>query len=97
VRSLADGLAGQIDEEAFEIGKFSLDEIGTLSEREIAQSIAWLSGEEQKTVEGAGSVAAGALLHSKLQTVTFPAVAILSGGNIDPSVHSGIMQGTVSA
>jgi threonine dehydratase len=97
VRSLADGLAGQIDEEALEIGQFSLDEIITLTEREIAQSIAWLSREEQKTVEGAGSVAAGALLHNKSRKVTFPAVAILSGGNIDPSLHHEVLIGAASA
>jgi threonine dehydratase len=87
VRTLADGLAGQIDEEALEIGRFGLDEIVTLAEDEIATTIAWLARHERKTVEGAGSVAAAALLHGKARNVPFPAVAILSGGNIDPELH----------
>ena len=88
VRSIADGLAGQIDQEALEIGQFSLDEIVVLTEEQVAQSIAWLAAVEKKTVEGAGSVAAGALLHGKARGAIFPAVAILSGGNIDPGFHS---------
>src|SRR3569833_4238073 len=43
VATLADGLAGQIDEEAFDIGTHGLDGIATLTEDEIADSIAWLS------------------------------------------------------
>ena len=60
--TLADGLAGQIDDEAFDIGQRALDEIVTLSEDEIAQTIAWLWREEHQRVEGAGACAAGAVL-----------------------------------
>jgi threonine dehydratase len=86
--TLADGLAGQIDDEALAIGKFALDAIVTLTEEEIGRTIVWLATHEQKTVEGAGSVAAGALLHGKAPDLQFPAVAILSGGNIDAHVYS---------
>src|SRR5438309_5360171 len=41
VPTLADGLAGQINEEAFDIGRHGLDEIATVSEAEIAETIAW--------------------------------------------------------
>jgi len=82
--TLADGLAGQIDESALDIGRHGLDEIVTLSESEIASSIAWLSRHEGAVVEGAGAVAAGAVLHRKLRDLPTPAVVTLSGGNIDP-------------
>jgi threonine dehydratase len=90
-RTLADGLAGQVDDDALEIGQFALDEIVTLTEDEIAKAIVWLSHHETRLVEGAGSVAAGALLHEKAHGVTFPAVAIISGGNIDSHVFDDLV------
>jgi threonine dehydratase len=91
VRTLADGLAGQIDEEALDIGRFSLDEIVTLTEDEIGDAIAWLSREENRVVEGAGSVGAGAILSGRARVTAFPAVVVLSGKNIDPAVHAEVL------
>lgn len=81
--TLADGLAGQIDEEAFDIGRHALDEIVTLSEREIGEAIAWLWREHGVRAEGAGAVATGAVLLRKLRTLATPAAIVVSGGNID--------------
>jgi threonine dehydratase len=81
--TLADGLAGQIDDEAFDIGQRALDEIVTLSEDEIAKSIAWLWREEKQRVEGAGACAAGAVWMRKVTSITTPAAIVVSGGNID--------------
>ena len=83
--TLADGLAGQIDDEALDIGRHGLDEIVTLTEAEIAASIAWLWRAHGARVEGAGVVAAGAVLHRKLSALPTPAAVIVSGGNIDGS------------
>jgi threonine dehydratase len=80
--TLADGLAGQVDEEALDIGLNALDDIVLLTEDEIAQAIAWLYEHHGVKVEGAGAVAAGAILHRKA-SLAFPAAAIVSGGNID--------------
>ncbi len=91
VPTIADGLAGLIDQEALEIGQFGLDEMVTLSEEQIGRTIAWLSKNENSIVEGAGSVSAGALLHGKTPSINFPAVAILSGRNIDPHVHNDLV------
>jgi threonine dehydratase len=82
VPTLADGLAGQIDEEALDIGMHGLDEIVTLTEDEIGAAIAWLSREHGLKVEGAGAVAVGAVLFSRAR-LSFPVAAIVSGGNID--------------
>lgn len=81
--TLADGLAGQIDDEAFDIGQRALDEIVTLTEREIAQSIAWLWREHGQRVEGAGACAAGAVWLGKVKSIATPAAIVVSGGNID--------------
>ena len=82
VPTLADGLAGQIDAEAFDIGQQGLDEIVTLSESEVAQSIAWLWKEHGQRVEGAGACGVGAVLLGRVQLAT-PAAVVVSGGNID--------------
>ncbi len=80
--TLADGLAGQIDDEALDIGRHALDDIVLLTEDEIGKTIAWLHAIHDLKVEGAGAVAVGAVLFGK-SPLTFPAVAIVSGGNID--------------
>jgi threonine dehydratase len=82
VATLADGLAGQIDEDAFDIGKHALDGIVTLTEDEIANAIAWLFTEHEIRVEGAGACGVGAVLLEKLRPET-PCAVVVSGGNID--------------
>ncbi|MGH7679549.1 MAG: threonine ammonia-lyase [Gemmatimonadaceae bacterium] len=82
VPTLADGLAGLIDEDAFDIGLHALDDIVALTEDEIAQSIAWLHREHGKKVEGAGACGTGAVLLRKIAVET-PCAVVVSGGNID--------------
>jgi len=90
VPTLADGLAGQIDQDAFDIGRHGLDGIVTLTEEEIADTIRWLAGNHGVTAEGAGACAAGAVLHRKLQVKT-PCAVIVSGGNIDDAKFNAIV------
>ena len=52
VATLADGLAGQIDVDAYDIGINSLDDIVTLTEEEIMAAIAWLAREHTATIDG---------------------------------------------
>jgi threonine dehydratase len=82
VSTLADGLAGQIDDEAYDIGVHTLDDIVTLTEDEIAAAIKWLSIHHDMKVEGAGACGVGALLSRKLQPES-PCAVVVSGGNID--------------
>jgi threonine dehydratase len=90
VPTLADGLAGLIDEDAYDIGKHALDEIVTLTEEEIAESIAWFAREHKMRVEGAGACAAGAILLKKMKPET-PCAVVVSGGNIDESRWNSIV------
>jgi threonine dehydratase len=83
VPTLADGLAGQIDDEALDIGMNGLDEIVTLTEEEIGETIAWLARTHDTTAEGAGAVGVGAVLLGKLTKLATPAAVVVSGGNID--------------
>jgi threonine dehydratase len=82
--TLADGLAGQIDDEAFDIGRHGLDEIAVVTEEEIAQTIAWLLREHSQRVEGAGACATAAVRLRKFKNLPTPAAVVVSGGNIDP-------------
>lgn len=91
VPTLADGLAGQIDDDAFDIGKHALDGIVTLTEDEIARAIAWLFSEHKAKVEGAGACATGAILHKKLRPET-PCAVVVSGGNIDEARWKSIVE-----
>ncbi|MBC7790168.1 MAG: threonine/serine dehydratase [Anaerolineae bacterium] len=92
VQTLADGLAGDIDEFALEAGQRSLDELVTLTEREIGDAIVWLANEGVGTVEGSGAVGVAALLTRKFREIRTPAVIVVSGGNIDRARHEGLMR-----
>jgi threonine dehydratase len=91
--TLADGLAGQIDDEGFAIGRASLDEIVMVTEQEIAAAIAWLSHEHDMRVEGSGAVGVAALLHGRIRTPASPVAVVISGGNIDDTRWRAIVDG----
>ncbi len=93
--TLADGLAGQIDDDALAIGQQCLDDIVTLSEDTIGEAIAWLHTHEALRVEGAGAVTVAALLMAARDgraPADGPVVAIVSGRNIDPSRHALLLE-----
>lgn len=81
VPTLADGLAGQVDDEGVLIGRFALDEIVVVSEQEIAESMLWLARMHAARVEGSGAVGVAALLSRG--GWDGPVAAIVSGGNVD--------------
>jgi hypothetical protein len=90
-RTLADGLAGQIDDDALAIGQRCLDDIVVLSESAIGEAIAWLHVHEGLRVEGAGAVTVAALLEAARAgraPASGPVVAIVSGRNIDAERHA---------
>lgn len=89
--TLADGLAGGIDELALEIGRRTLDGIALVEEQEIAAAIAWLARGEGVVAEGAGAVGVAALLNGRFSALPFPVAVIVSGGNIDPERHATIV------
>ncbi len=90
-QTLADGLAGDIDEFAFNVGKHALDLLAIVTEDEIESAIAWLYTEEGLVVEGSGAVGVAALLQKKVYKPVGPVVVVLSGANIDPHRHAAIV------
>ena len=89
--TLADGLAGQIDDEGFEIGKRSIDQMIVVSEEAVASAIAWLAKEHGARVEGSGACGVAALLGATAGEFDGPIAVIVSGGNIDSARWAGIV------
>ena len=89
--TLCDGLAGLVDEEMLAQGRAALDRIVVVPESVVADSIAYLWIDEGRKVEGAGAAGLAALLTGRAEPYEFPVVVIVSGGNIDDSVHGQIL------
>jgi threonine dehydratase len=68
-----------------------LDEIVTVSDEEISEAIVLLLERVKLVVEGAGAAAIAALLAGRIGE-TGPVAAILSGGNIDPTLLIQVMR-----
>lgn len=92
--TLADGLAGQIDDLALAIGRATLTSMETVTEEEIAAAIQWLWLTEGVRAEGSGAVCVAALRGGHLSSPTFPVVAMVSGANIDDARFEGIIAST---
>ncbi|TJW70447.1 MAG: pyridoxal-phosphate dependent enzyme, partial [Mesorhizobium sp.] len=93
--TLADSLGGGIGLDnrlTFAMCRGLLDDVILLSEDEIAAGIRHAYAEEREIVEGAGAVGIGALLSGKVKP-SGSTVLILSGRNIDMSLHRRIVCG----
>ena len=88
--TLADGLAGQIDNDALHIGQTCADDLILVNEEAIGETIAWLSRTHQLVVEGAGAVTVAALRHRLIRAPEGPIVALVSGRNIDRARHEAL-------
>jgi threonine dehydratase len=89
--TLADGLAGAIDEHGLDVGRRALDTLVTVEESDIVNAIAFLAREERVIAEGAGAVGVAALLIGAIDDMPWPAVVVISGGNIDADVLERIL------
>ncbi len=89
--TLADGLAGQIDEDALHIGQQCADDLVLVTEEQLGETIAWLAERTAMVVEGAGAVTVAALRHGLIPRPQGPVVALVSGRNIDRARHEALM------
>jgi threonine dehydratase len=84
--TIADGIAVKVPGElTSRILEDRLDRVVTVSDREIAQAIVLLLERVKLVVEGAGAASVAALLAGKVPGEG-PALALLSGGNIDATL-----------
>lgn len=93
LETLADSLGGGIglqNRYTYGMVRELVDEVILLSEREIAEAIAFAFETDDEVIEGAGAVGIGALLSGKFEPAG-PTALVLSGCNIDPVVHAQIV------
>ena len=91
-RTIADGIAiKSMSERTFEAARRWVDDAVTVDDEEIAGAILYALEEMKTTLEGAGAAPLAALLYKRPPT-KFPAVMVLSGGNINVNFLSQITE-----
>jgi threonine dehydratase len=92
VHTIADGIAVKsLCERTYEAARRWVDDVVVVDDEEIAAAILYALEEMKTTLEGAGAAPLAALLYKRPPT-KFPAVMVLSGGNIDVSFLSQITE-----
>jgi threonine dehydratase len=86
-RSICDALLARMPGEmTFEINRSLVDQGVSVSDEEVAAAVAFAFRELKLVVEPGGAVALAALIAGKVEAVGKVAVAVLSGGNVDPEL-----------
>ena len=92
VKTIADGIAvKQPGETTFEICKKYVDDIVTVTDDETSTAILKLMENQKLVAEGAGAVSVAAVLFNKVPVKGKKTVCIVSGGNIDVSILSRVI------
>jgi threonine dehydratase len=95
--TIADGIAvKQVGDQTGRILDEVLDDLIDVTDEEICEAIVLLLERSKLVVEGAGAVGVAALLSGKAGGEG-PALALLSGGNIDPTVLISVMRHGLTA
>ena len=96
--TLADGLAvAEVGSLCFDIAKRVLDELYLVDEPQIAQAVLRLLEMEKTVVEGAGAVPLAAAMNPAFDLAGKKVVLVLSGGNIDVTLISKIIERGLAA
>ena len=96
--TLADGLAvAEVGKLCFEIARQVVDQLLLVDEAQIAQAVLRLLELEKMMVEGAGAVPLAAAMNPAVELAGKKVVLILSGGNIDVTVISKIIERGLAA
>ncbi len=92
VHTIADGIAVKTPgEHTFEICKNYVDDIVTVTDDEISTAILELIEREKVIAEGAGAASVAAIMFDKLPVKGKNVVALVSGGNIDVTILSRVI------
>jgi threonine dehydratase len=91
--TLADGLAGNLEADSmtFPLVQQVVDEVVIVSEAELRAAMRAMAAEEHLIVEGAAAVAVAALSASQL-TAAGPAVALVTGANVDEETLADVLR-----
>jgi threonine dehydratase len=91
--TIADGIAvRRVGEQTFELVRKHVDDVVMVSEEELANAILLLLEIEKTVVEGAGAAPLAALVNRALGLQGARVVLVLSGGNIDVTMLSRIIE-----
>ncbi len=91
--TIADGIAVRsVADRTLEVARKHVDDVVTVGEEELANAILLLLEIEKTVVEGAGAAPLAALLNRPLGLVGAAVVLVLSGGNIDVTMLSRIIE-----
>ena len=93
VKTIADGIAVRdVTPKLLDIILEYVDEIVEVTDNETANAILFLLEKHKLMVEGAGAVATAAIMHKKVDVENEKVCAIVSGGNIDVTMLSLIIE-----
>ncbi len=93
VRTIADGIAVRdVTPKLLDIIIDYVDDIVEVNDNEIANAILFLLEKHKLVVEGAGAVATAAIMHEKIEIEDSKVCAVISGGNIDVTMLSQIIE-----
>ncbi len=92
VKTIADGIAVKTPgDNTFELCSEYVDDIVTVSDDEVATAILTLIEKQKMVAEGAGAVPVAAVLFDKLPIKGKKVVCLVSGGNIDVTILSRVI------
>lgn len=93
VSTIADGIAVKCPgQNTFDLCSKYVDGIVTVTEDEISSAILGLIEQQKMIAEGAGAVAVAAVMHNKLPVKGKKTVCLVSGGNIDVTILSRVIE-----
>jgi len=93
VKTIADGIAVRdVTPRMYDLVSSLVDDVIEVEEQEIASAILFLLEKQKIVVEGAGAVGLAAIMHNKIDVKDKNVVLALSGGNIDVSMLSLIIE-----
>lgn len=91
--TMAEGLAGGIEEITLEIVQETVDDIILADEERLAEAIWWILAHERQLVEASGAVGVAAILQGRICGMKNKnIVVVISGGNIDMSLLRRIVE-----
>ena len=91
--TIADGIAvRQVGELTLELALKYVEEVVTVDDEEIARAILRLLEKQKMLAEGAGAVGVAAVLHGKTTLRAKNVAVVISGGNIDVTLLSHIIE-----
>ena len=92
-RTIADGIqVKEPGEHTFDLCRKYVDEIVTVSDDEVAGAILKLIETQKLITEGAGAVSVAAVMYDKIPVAGKNVVCLLSGGNIDVTILSKVIE-----